>query len=149
MSDELIQIQPGELSAKAAELKKEGWRLVQMSAVVPPVGEGETPSVELTVSFDLGYKLRNLRLTVPHGARLQSVSSVYFPAFLYENEIHEQFGLEFDGMAVDFRGTLYKTAVKQPFVIQAAKKAKPAQQAAPAQQASPSVQPQNPAQGAK
>ena len=135
---EMLAITPAVLTENAAALKKDGWRLVQMSAVIPPVGEGETPFVELTYSFDLDYKLRNLRFTVPHGTRLPSISSIYFPAFLYENEIREHFGIDFEGIAVDFHGTLYKTAVRQPFVIQAAKKtAAPASAAAPKQDVKP------------
>jgi ech hydrogenase subunit D len=33
---------------------------------------------------------------------------------LYENEIHDLFGVPVDGLAIDFKGNFYKTAVKFP-----------------------------------
>jgi ech hydrogenase subunit D len=44
-----------------------------------------------------------------------SISSIYSCAFLYENEMHDLFELQVDGMVVDFKGNLYKTAMKYPF----------------------------------
>ena len=40
---------------------------------------------------------------------------MYWPAFLYENEIRELFGVQVDGINVDLQGQLYKTAEKIPF----------------------------------
>jgi ech hydrogenase subunit D len=34
---------------------------------------------------------------------------------LYENEIHDLFGVPVDGLTIDFKGNFYKTAVKYPF----------------------------------
>jgi ech hydrogenase subunit D len=46
-----------------------------------------------------------------------SISVIYPNAFLYENEIHDLFGLITRNMSVDYRGTLYRTALKTPFSI--------------------------------
>ena len=88
---------------------KQGCRLVQISATQLP------DQVELTYSFDLNSQLTNLRLLLPAGARLPSISSIYLCAVLYENEIHDLFGVPVDGMSIDFKGSFYKTAVKFPF----------------------------------
>ena len=52
--------------------------------------------VELTYSFDLDSRLSNLRLLLPAvETHLPSISSIYGCAVLYENEIHDLFGVTF------------------------------------------------------
>ena len=48
-------------------------------------------------------------------ARVPSISSLYWCAFLYENEMHDLFNVRVDGMTVDFHGHLYQTSVKYAF----------------------------------
>jgi ech hydrogenase subunit D len=92
------------------ELRQSGARLVQIGATRFP------NHLELTYSFEVEDTLKNLRLHVP-GDRpwVPSISSVYWCAFLYENEMHDLFNIEVDDLAVDFKGTLYTTSVKFPF----------------------------------
>jgi ech hydrogenase subunit D len=98
------------LLAKVQALRQQGYRLVQIGATRLP------EQLELTYSFDLAGRLTNLRLQVPAAElRVASISPLYWCAFLYENELHDLFGLQVDGLAVDFHGHLYKTAVKFPF----------------------------------
>lgn len=92
-----IAITPATLVAGVQALRTEGWRLVQIG--VTKLGD----QFEVNYSFDRDRIFKNLRITMPvAGARLPSVSGVYWCAFLYENEIHDLFGLAFDGMAIDF-----------------------------------------------
>jgi ech hydrogenase subunit D len=98
------------LLSKVAARQKEGCRLVQICAT--RLGD----QMELTYSFALGLRLTNLRLQLPASdARVPSVSSTYWCAFLYENEMHDLFNIHIEGMAIDFQGHLYTTAVKYPF----------------------------------
>jgi ech hydrogenase subunit D len=46
---------------------------------------------------------------------LPSISGVYFSAFLYENEIHDLFGISITDIALDYKGKFYQTAGKFPF----------------------------------
>ena len=109
------------LLEKVGELRKQGYRLVQIGATRLP------EHVELTYSFDRESRLANLRFQVPAAeARLPSISSIYWCAFLYENELHDLFNVQVDGMAVDFHGHLYETTVKFPFGSTKAPAAKPA-----------------------
>ena len=95
---------------KVGGLRHAGYRLVQISATRLP------ELVELTYSFDRDRQLANLRLQVPAAeARVPSISSIYWCAFLYENELHDLFNVQVDGMAVDFHGHFYETAVRFPF----------------------------------
>jgi ech hydrogenase subunit D len=109
------------LLEKVGEMRKQGYRLVQIGATRLP------EHVELTYSFDRESRLANLRFQVPAtGARVPSISSIYWCAFLYENELHDLFNVQVDGMAVDFHGHLYETAVKFPFGRTKMPAAKPA-----------------------
>ena len=98
------------LLERVRALHKRDYRLVQIGATLL------SEQVELTYSFDLDGRLVNLRLNVPAvEARVPSISSLYWCAFLYENEMHDLFNVRVDGMAVDFHGHLYKTSVKHAF----------------------------------
>ncbi len=107
---QIEMITPDLLLQKVESLKNEGYRLVQIGATRLP------EHIELTYSFDSDSKLRSLRVQLPAAtAKVPSITGAYWCAFLYENEIHDLFSVNVDGMAVDFHGTLYKTAVKFPF----------------------------------
>jgi len=130
MSQEQIEIITVEtLPDKVKAMKAQGRRLVQISAT------RLADTIELTYSFDLDSQLANLRLSLPADKpQLPSISSIYLCSVLYENEIHDLFGVQVDGMAIDFKGNFYKTAVKFPFAgapaAPAAAKAAPAPAAA-------------------
>ncbi len=114
------------LLGRVRELRRLGCRLMQICATHLP------EELELTYSFDLDGKLTNLRLNVPASdARVPSISSIYWCAFLYENEMHDLFKLQVEGIVVDFKGNLYKTAVPFPFGSVKPPVAKPAPTAAP------------------
>ncbi len=104
-----------ELVDAAAGFKAQGYRLVQIGCVKEPVGDCPAESLELIYSFDRGYELRNLRLVLEPEAAVPSITDSYGCAFLYENEIHELFGLNITGINVDFGGTLYKVAKPRAF----------------------------------
>jgi len=106
----LEEIKRDELVRRVQDLRRRKYRLVAISAT------RLAEDLELTYSFDLESALLSLRLNLSlDQARVPSISSVYWCAFLYENEIHDLFGLEVDDMQVDFHGKLYQTAVKFPF----------------------------------
>ena len=122
------------LPDKARAMREQGRRLVQISAVQLP------DAIELTYSFDLDSRLTNLRLLLPvEKPGLPSISSIYLCAVLYENEIHDLFGVQVDGMAIDFKGNFYKTAVKYPFASPKVACATGTATGAPAPAAAPEV----------
>jgi len=73
---------------------------------------------ELNYSFDKDSRFKNLRFTVTQEEEIQSISAIYPNAFLYENEIHDLFGLTIKNITVDYHGTLYRTALKTPYSIE-------------------------------
>jgi ech hydrogenase subunit D len=131
---ETIPIQS--LLEKVGELHKQGYRLVQIGATRLP------EHVELTYSFDRESRLVNLRFQVfAAEARVPSISSIYWCAFLYENELHDLFNVQVDGMAVDFHGHLYETMVKFPFGSTKAPIAKPVATTSPTAASAPASAP--------
>ena len=102
-------------------MKKEGNRLVQIWCT------GVEEGYEINYSFDKDYKFQNLRILIKQDTVVPSISGVYWGAFIYENEIHDLFGITVAGMNIDFKGTLYKTAVKYPFSIPTFKEDNPCQ----------------------
>ena len=123
----LAVISADTLREQVRALHDKAYRLVQIGAT------RLTEGVELTYSFDRDGELVNLRVCLPaEAARVESISSIYWCAFLYENEIHDLFNVQVDGMAIDFQGKLYTTAVKFPFGSPRAPAAKPANAPAPA-----------------
>ena len=112
-------------------LQADGYRLIQMCATTLPEKK------EITYSFDKDTVMFNLRIDVASsGAHVPSVSAIYTCGALYENEMHDLFGITFDGMAFDFKGHLYTTSVKFPF---GSTKAPPAPVARPAPAKTPAL----------
>jgi ech hydrogenase subunit D len=108
---QLIVITPDQLQSKVEEMKQGGYRLVQIGCTQVP------GSLEINYSFDKAYTFINLRIVLSSEKEtLPSMSSVYLSAFLYENEIHDLYGVTFSSMAVDYQGNFYRTAVKKPFL---------------------------------
>ena len=109
------------LLEKTRVLRSQGYRLVQVSATRLP------EEFEITYSYDRDGALHSLRLGLPAAApRLPSISPIYGAAVLYENELHDLFNIQVEGMTVDFHGNLYQMAVKYPMGSAKVPSAKPA-----------------------
>ncbi len=106
---EIVAIKGDELVDMVRGLADEGYRLVQICCTKLDV-------FHIDYSFDKDYRFLNLRLPVPlDGARVSSVTGIYWGAFTYENEIHDLFGVEFEGINIDYGGNFYRIASKAPF----------------------------------
>ena len=84
----------GEVSA----LKLAGCRLVTMTCL--DVGE----EFEVIYHFDKNYELQNLKLRIKKGQALPSISPIILAALIVENEIQDMFGIQFTGLAIDYKG---------------------------------------------
>jgi ech hydrogenase subunit D len=124
-----------DLVGMVAQLFAEGYRLVQIGCTTLPT------AYELNYSFDKDYRFKNLRITVVPGEEVPSISVIYPNAFLYENEIHDLFGLVIKNINIDYRGTLYRTTIKVPFSVENVKFSEP-----PKPKAEAPVQPKDKAQ---
>ncbi|HOP39428.1 MAG TPA: NADH-quinone oxidoreductase subunit C [Geobacteraceae bacterium] len=109
--DNTPEIAPDKIITQTRVLKDEGFRFVTMSSA--DLGD----SVCVLYHFDKDLQLVNLKVDVPKGTKIPSIASVYACAVLIENEIKEHFGVEFDGLPLDFQGMLYldEEVQKTPF----------------------------------
>ena len=108
---ETVPVEVGNLIGKVEEFRDGGYRLVQINC--SKVGD----VYEINYSFDKDYVFKNLRITVIADTEIPSISGMYWGAFIYENEMHDLFGIRVKGMNIDFKGHLFTTAVKFPFSI--------------------------------
>ena len=103
------QIKASELLEKVQDLLADGYRLGQ--ACCTEVGNG----FEILYSFDKNHTLSNLLLTISKGQEIMSITNVCWPAFIYENEIHDLFGVKFKHSALDYGGHFFKLHEKTPW----------------------------------
>ena len=108
----VTRIEPKDLLKKVEELHDDGNRLVQMHAT-----KIADDNYEINYSFDKDYKFQTLRLNITPETEIPSITDIYWGAFMYENEIHELFGIGIRGINVDFKGNLYKKKMKNPFAV--------------------------------
>ena len=103
---------PVELSrllSEVKDLKAEGYRFGQACATV--IGD----DLRIIYSFDKDHVLKNLKLIVPYGKEVESITGVYWPAFIYENEMHDLFGIKFNHMELDYEGNFFKVVEPTPW----------------------------------
>ena len=115
MAREAMEIRPvalADLRAEVTRFRDEGYRLCQVGAT--KVSEEAT---EINYSFDREFRLVTIRVTITPGTPVPSVSDLFFGALFYENEIHDLFGITVEGIALDYKGTFYRTRVKEPFNV--------------------------------
>lgn len=105
----LINIEPAELLKRVSEFHSSHYTLAQ-------IGCTKTDVLEINYSFDKDFNFVNLRITVPSiDIEIPSISSIYWAAFIYENEMSDLFGIKIKGKAIDYKGNFYRTTVKYPF----------------------------------
>ena len=121
---EIILIGKNELVGIVVQLCAEGYRLVQVGCSTLEA------AYELNYSFDKDNRFKNLRVTVVPDEEVPSISMIYQNAFLYENEIHDLFGVAVTNISIDYHGTLYRTSIKAPFSIDNVKLPEPPKQKA-------------------
>lgn len=107
--DNSIMISKNDLLENANRLHDEKYRLVQICAT--RVGE----NILLDYSFGRDYEFVNLKCEIEQDEEIMSISRVFAPAFLYENEMHDLYGIKILHMTTDYEGSFYRTAIKNPF----------------------------------
>ena len=91
-----------------ADMRQNNARLIQICCT-------KTDGFELTYSFDVNHSWSHIRLNIEETQEIESVSELFGPAFMYENEIKELFGVRINNIAPDFNGEFYKLAEPAPF----------------------------------
>lgn len=112
LSTDFRSLAASDVHADAAARKADGWRYVQMLAA------NNEDSVDVVYSYMKDGLLDNAVVeALPRDARLASITDVYLEAFVCENEIHDLFGIPFDGLAIDFLGNFYRLSTDVPMTI--------------------------------
>lgn len=101
MIENVKQISVQELLHEVQSLLYDGYRLITATCI-----DNNNDTLDLYYHFDKDYELRNLKLTVPKGSAVPSISRIYLCALLVENEMKELFGLNVENIAIDYGGHL-------------------------------------------
>jgi len=111
MAFETKNLAKNQLVSEVVALKGSGYRLVTMTCV--DLGD----SLDLIYHFDRDLQLVHLRITLLKGDTAPSISGIFFAALVIENETKDHFGVNFDGLVLDFGGNLYleEEVKKYPF----------------------------------
>ncbi|MDR2156728.1 MAG: NADH-quinone oxidoreductase subunit C [Clostridiales Family XIII bacterium] len=129
---EIVAVEASNLLETVSDVKNDGYRLGQICATKT------TDGIEVLYSFEKDVTLKNFKVTVgDRTPELHSITAVYWPAFIYENEMHDLFGITFKNLALDYGGNFFKIAKATPWNPNAVK-AEPAEaEQAEAEQAEP------------
>lgn len=101
-----------DIPALAAERKADGWRFVQLLCVNTEDG------IDMIYSFMKDGLLENCEIRgVRKGTVIPSITDKFIEAFVFENESHDLFGVDIQGIAIDFGGNFYTLAQKEPMTI--------------------------------
>ncbi len=95
--------------AEAQRASYEGWHLVQQCATRVEGG------YELIYTFGRDYDLDQWKITIGEDENVESITPFYPCAFIYENEMHDLFGVKIKMIQKDYAGRLYRTATPTPF----------------------------------
>ena len=106
---EIVAVEASQLLPKVKELKSQGYRFFQACAT--KIEDG----FEILYSFDLDHDMLSLKMTIPEDEVVQSITGDYWSAFIYENEMHDLFGIQIANNALDYNGNFFITAEKTPW----------------------------------
>lgn len=101
-----------ELPELSNQRKADGWRFVQLLAINTDMG------IDLIYSFMKDGLLVNSETKgVTKDQVVPSITNNFLAAFVFENEVHDLFGVNIEGIAIDFGGNFYALAQKEPMTI--------------------------------
>ena len=112
LQTEFLPLELADVKQCAVDMKARGWRYVQMLAVNTDDG------LDLQYAYMLGSDLKMFTVKgVKKGMKVPSITDVFLEAFVFENEAHDLFGAEIEGIAIDFGGKFYQVAQSEPMTI--------------------------------
>ena len=99
---EIVPVTTGDFFFIFMEKKNNQYSLMQAHAVSIENG------YELSYIFGKDYEWVTLRLVVDENEEVPTITNIYEPAFLYENEMAELFGVKIRMISVDYHDKLYR-----------------------------------------
>jgi ech hydrogenase subunit D len=97
------------LIGRVEAFRKGAYRLVQMNC--SKIGE----QFEINYSFEKDYRFENIRIILTLDTEVPSITGMYWGAFVYENEMHDLYGVQVKGINIDFQGNFIRTSIPYPF----------------------------------
>lgn len=98
-----VDVIPGELHAALAYLKAEGFKQLSMLSCVDWIEDGQFQLVYLLFDWDQGVRLQ-LRTRIDRkNPTFTTATNIYPGAQYYERDVHEFFGVEFEGNAMSYK----------------------------------------------
>lgn len=97
------------LIGRVEAFRKGAYRLVQMNC--SKIGE----QFEINYSFEKDYRFENIRIIISPDTEVPSITGMYWGAFVYENEMHDLYGVQVKGINIDFQGNFIRTSIPYPF----------------------------------
>ncbi len=107
-NQKLVNTTPDDLINGIYLMKRDDYRLVQISCTRVESG------FELNYTFDKDLEFINYRLILPIEDEIVSISRIFSPAFLYENELKDLFGVKISSITIDYDGGLYRVKTPTP-----------------------------------
>jgi ech hydrogenase subunit D len=101
-NDAIRIIDKSTLRDEIKKYKADGYRMCSITC--ESLGQEE---FELTYHLDLNYELTNLRIIGKYSEEVPSISHIFPSALLHENEYKDLFGVDFEGLLIDYKGNLY------------------------------------------
>lgn len=101
MIENVIEITKDRLLSEVQNMNYNNYRFVTASCV-----DNGDDTLDVYYHFDKDLEMKNLLVKIKKGEELQSISKIYFCAFLVENEMKELFGLNITNIVVDYGGRL-------------------------------------------
>ena len=99
-----------ELLSLTQDAKSRGCRLGQICATA------SNGFLEILYTFERDNILKNYKIIIDADKpELHSLTAIYPYAFIYENEIHDLFGVKFRNLSPDYEGTFFRIAEKTPW----------------------------------
>lgn len=106
---EPVSITLEEVVPTAKRMLQDGWRFITQT--ITDLGDA---GFDVLFHYDKDLEEQDFRVTVARGTVMPSMSGVYFAAMLIENENRDLFGVEYEGLVLDFNRTLYLEEAGDP-----------------------------------
>lgn len=129
-------IEAGDLYTLAVKKKQDGWRFVECHANRPY--KDDSIEVIWTFADDAHQAIEMYETYVAPGSRLESISHLYPCAFMFENEMHDLYGLTIDNLLIDYKGGFYHIHFDAPMLAKKGQAPTPKEQPQPQQPQQPS-----------
>ncbi|MBN1777155.1 MAG: NADH-quinone oxidoreductase subunit C [Clostridiales bacterium] len=98
-----VDLKPGDVHAALAFLKAQGFRQLSMLTCVDWLEDKEFQLVYLLFDWDKGVRLQMRARLDRDNPKFTTVTNIYPGAQYYERDVHEFFGVEFEGNPMSYK----------------------------------------------